>query len=375
MADPNQFGTISGSFTVLVLISMVHNWLQATDGNGAPVRVMLFDYRKAFDMIDHSTLVAKLKNVDIPNSITNWVIDFLSGRSQRVKLGNDCQSEWGRVPSGVPQGTKFGPWLFLLMVNDLSIPDIFNMWKYVDNNTVSETIQKGQQSKAQQVVDHVSEWSKKNLFQLNCEKTKELIISFIRSHQPQFPEAFVDGNPIAQTTSAKLLGVTINSNLTWNDHIEELVKKSSRKLYFLVQLKRTQITPKDFVAYYCAYIRSSLDYACPVFYHSLPNYLQTDLERVQKRALACSFPGKPYVEAPSIAGLVSIREHHSAITKKLFQLIADNPGNKLHHLLPNENCQTRYNLRRPRRFTLPLAKAKTFAVSFIIQCSNNAMYT
>ena len=47
------------------------------------------------------------------------------------------------------------------------------------------------------------------------------------------------------------------------------------------------------------------------------------------RALACIFPGKPYAEALSIAGLVSIREHHSAITKKLFQLIADNPGNKL----------------------------------------------
>ena len=220
---------------------------------------MLFDYPKAFDMIDHSTLIAKLKNFDVPNSITNWVINFLSDRSQRVKLGNDYLSEWGRVPSGVPQGTKLGRWLFLLMINDLSIPDIFNMWKYVDDTTVSETIQKGQQSKAQQVVDHVSEWSKKKLLQLDCEKTKELIISFILSHQPQFSKAFVDGNPIAQTTSAKLLGVTVNSNLTWNDHIEELVKKSSRKLYFLVQLKRAQITAKDLVAYYCACIRSSLD--------------------------------------------------------------------------------------------------------------------
>ena len=47
------------------------------------------------------------------------------------------------------------------MINDLSVPDMFNMWKYVDDTSVSETIQKGQQSKAQQVVDHVSEWSKK----------------------------------------------------------------------------------------------------------------------------------------------------------------------------------------------------------------------
>ena len=46
LVDSNQFGTISGSSTVLALISMIHKWLEATDGNGASVRVLLFDYRK-----------------------------------------------------------------------------------------------------------------------------------------------------------------------------------------------------------------------------------------------------------------------------------------------------------------------------------------
>ena len=50
-------------------------------------------YRKAFDLIDHKILVNKLKQVNIANSVINWVIDFLSGRSQRVKLGKDCLSE------------------------------------------------------------------------------------------------------------------------------------------------------------------------------------------------------------------------------------------------------------------------------------------
>ena len=59
-------------------------------GDGASVRVLLFDYRQAFDLIDHKILVNKLKQVNIPNSVINWVIDFLPGRSQRVKLGRDC---------------------------------------------------------------------------------------------------------------------------------------------------------------------------------------------------------------------------------------------------------------------------------------------
>ncbi|XP_015747169.1 PREDICTED: uncharacterized protein LOC107326931 [Acropora digitifera] len=84
IADSNQFGTVSGSSTVFALLSMIHEWLLATDGNSTSVRVFLFDYRKAFDFIDHGILAAKLKEVEVPNSIVNWILDFLSDRSQRV---------------------------------------------------------------------------------------------------------------------------------------------------------------------------------------------------------------------------------------------------------------------------------------------------
>ena len=92
----------------------------------------------------------------------------------------------------------------------------------------------------------------------------------------------------------------INSNLTWNDHIEELVKKASRKHYLLVQLKRAQVPSDDLVEYYCTCIRSSLDYACPVFHYALPKYLQVELVGVQKRALSCIFPGASNNDALSI---------------------------------------------------------------------------
>ena len=104
--DPRQFGTVPGSNTSEALVSMIHTWNSATDGNGATVRVLLFEFKKAFDLIDHRILVGKLCSCDIPDPVISWIIDSLTSRKQRVKLGHDYFSELGVVPAGVPQGTK-----------------------------------------------------------------------------------------------------------------------------------------------------------------------------------------------------------------------------------------------------------------------------
>ena len=85
----------------------------------------------------------------------------------------------------------------------------------------------------------VHTWSLKNGVVLNPDKCKEIRISF--THKPeQFDAITIDGKELEVVKSAKLLGLTISDNLTWNTHVNEVVKKASQKLYFLVQLKRAQ---------------------------------------------------------------------------------------------------------------------------------------
>ena len=99
--------------------------------------------------------MSKLKEVDILNSIVNWIMNSLIGQTQRVKLGRDCLSEWGSIPSGVPPGTKLGLGLFLFMIHDLSTHSV--LWKYVDDITLSKVLKKGLGSFAQRAVDHISQ--------------------------------------------------------------------------------------------------------------------------------------------------------------------------------------------------------------------------
>ena len=121
----------------------------------------------------------------MPRGVARWVCDFLSNRFQRVKLSNDCFSEWGAVPSGVPQGTKLGPWLFLLMINDLN-PSDAHSWKYVDDTNLAEVAQRTGQSHMQKTVTDVEKFSNVNKLQLNADKCHEMINIDFTKEKHQF---------------------------------------------------------------------------------------------------------------------------------------------------------------------------------------------
>ena len=184
----------------MALISKLHRWSLETEGNRATVRTLLFDYRKAFDLIDHSILVKRL--------------------SAKL-LAKGCYCKWGPVPPGIPQGYQIGPWLFVLMINDLDV-NTPNFWKFVDDTTVSEVVPKGTTNEAQSIVNQVIELSHVNKVELNTDKYKELRISFARN-PVELDAVVIDRKEVEEVSTAKLLGLTISANLTLKKQLRKLV--------------------------------------------------------------------------------------------------------------------------------------------------------
>ena len=113
--DDNQFGGVGGTSTTDALVEMTHKWYEATDVLNNYVRVVLLDFSKAFDIINHHILVDKLITNSVPAHIVRWFAAFLLDRQQQVKIGN-IYSRTSSPNGGVPQGTLSGPKCFIYYI-------------------------------------------------------------------------------------------------------------------------------------------------------------------------------------------------------------------------------------------------------------------
>ena len=111
----DQFAYMKGRCTSMALIKCQHHWLNWLDRDADFVRVLSFDFSKAFDSVFHRVLCDKLKSYDINPYIINWVISFLCDRQQRVVVYG-AVTKFLNINRGVPQGTVLGPILFSIMV-------------------------------------------------------------------------------------------------------------------------------------------------------------------------------------------------------------------------------------------------------------------
>ena len=131
-----------------------------------------------------------------------------------------------------------GPWLFILMINDLKLTDITH-WEYIDDTTVSEIIPRNVISQIQSGANELERWNTQNKFQLSVQKCNELLFQFHRNRIPFDKINLSTGCPNL-VRQDKILGVTVRDDLRWSTHIFNIIKKAKKRVFFIIQLKRAK---------------------------------------------------------------------------------------------------------------------------------------
>ena len=108
---------------------------------------------------------------------------------------------------------------------------------------------------------------------------------------PDLPQLTIDRITIETISSHKLLGLQIQDDLKWNEHVDIITKKDARHLYIIRTLKRNRVPEDDLISIiYTSLIRSVLNYGCAVWLTRLPSFLVEKIERLQKWFFRIIFP-------------------------------------------------------------------------------------
>ena len=189
------------------------------------------DLSKAFDSINHDFIIEKLQNLGMDLSVTQWINSYLKNRKQATKFSNFISKEES-VESGVPQGSILGPLLFLCFTNDLPeyLEKYCTVFSYADDTQLLVEAKNSDelQQKIEAVVDAAQNWYNNNFMKNNTSKTE--IIVFNPTKDPCNISLKTEENGkekiITPKRKIKILGVFIDNDLTWTDHVNFVKKRT-----------------------------------------------------------------------------------------------------------------------------------------------------
>ena len=249
----------------------------------------MLGFSKAFDKVSHALLVHKLKRYGVGGLTGAWIEDFLSERQQAV-LVEGATSEYAPVESGVLQGSALGPSLFLIYITDLPSSMKTQARLFADDTMCSNEIRNtADQDTLQADLDSLAEWETKWAMEFHPAKCSTL--SATRRRQKLEPSYQLHGQQLENVPTIKYLGVEIQENLKWSNHITSITNKANKTLGFVrrnlkVGNKRAKETS------YMALIRPKLEYAASVWDPHTQADIKT-LEKVQRAGLPAAVDKLP----------------------------------------------------------------------------------
>lgn len=272
----SQHGFRKHRSCVTQLVNIFHDFATGKE-HRQTLDAIFLDFRKAFDTVSHSKLLRKLYANGISDSLCTWLASFLSNRSQSVLL-EGVVSKPAKVTSGVPQGTVLGPLLFLLFINDLPLVTTATCKLFADDVLLYGQDQAGMQD----ALNHVVKWAKEWQMELSPGKCVTLRVG--SSSSVPVPYMYIlNGQPLQWVDHYKYLGVVVQSNLKWDNHVYAQIMKATQMLGLVKRILSEAPTPIRALAYR-ALVRPHLEYASEVWDPHY-NHQVAALEVVQNKAL------------------------------------------------------------------------------------------
>ena len=286
LLGPTISGFRKGHSTTSVLLGIRDALIRASS-RGELTLMVCADYSKAFDTVQFKSVLTKMHNLGFSKEFLLWMVDYLTDQRQLVQI-DDRKSDMATVEFGVPQGSILGPVIFNLYVADLQKELQCDCYQYADDTTFYVHSKPGDLgSSAAQInktIASLRNYSNSCNLALNPTKTTWLLIStpqISRYHSLDERDLpIVCGDSVLKRISCtKLLGVHMDQHLSWNTHVDSLLRSSYGTLSVLRRLKN--LAPFHVRKHLAeSLVLSKLNYACTVF-HPLPVYLVKRLQRLQ----------------------------------------------------------------------------------------------
>ena len=269
------------------LLSLTENWKMALDERKI-VGVLSTDMSKAFDSLHHPLMLAKLKAYGVNDNSIRLLNSYFTDRFNRVKLG-PVVSSWERVSRGCPQGSAFGPLLWNIFQNDLTYDISTNLNMYADDHQFYDMSSNLADVHANLTVsaEVASNWYSSNFLKGNFDKYRTLTLGNKCDHNMRIVIGDVE---VKSTACLKLLGVSIDNDLRFVEHITTICKKSSQRVGVLMRL-RNLIPTSTKLQLFKAAILPYLTYSHLVW-HFCRASDSRKLERIQERALRAIYCDK-----------------------------------------------------------------------------------
>jgi Reverse transcriptase (RNA-dependent DNA polymerase) len=236
---------------------MLHTVRSMLAGNDF-VHVFAFDFSKAFDTVRHASLASKLAQLELPDSVYNWAVNFLDNHAHCTKYAG-LVSAVAVIQASVIQGSALGPASYVVTAADLHpVHDRNRIFKFADDTYL--VVPSDAANTCQDEIAHLQAWAIDNNLRLNRDKTKEIIFSARRKGAlpPLLPG-------IERVSSLRILGVIVNNKLTAADHVTALLSSGTSLLYAM-RVLRSQGTPSTSLHdIFRATVVSRIQYAAPAW--------------------------------------------------------------------------------------------------------------